>query len=135
MRKSISFFILFGIIALMLVPCIFVYAQNPGVNPLVSTEPEVDPMGFVGIIFSPALAIMVGAIVGFTKIVRNTINLKGPLAVVVTVVVSIGYSLMQFNSEGLGVAILVGIVAALVSTVGFKLTKLFGKAVNPEGTK
>ena len=93
---------------------------------------EVDPMGFVNVIFSGPMAVMVGAIVGFTKLIRNTINLKGPFAVVVTVVVSIGYSLVQYNSEGMGVAILVGIIAALVSTVGFKLTKLFGKKYIPE---
>ena len=96
---------------------------------------EVDPMGFVNVIFSGPMAVMVGAIVGFTKLIRNTINLKGPFAVAVTVVVSIGYSLVQYNSEGMGVAILVGIVAALVSTVGFKLTKLFGKSANPDGIK
>ncbi len=120
-----KFFCMFFIVLLFLIP--FVVLAQDG---------EVDPMGFVGIVFSPALAIMVGAIVGFTKIVRNTINLKGPFAVVVTVVVSIGYSLVQYvGSEGMGVAILVGIVAALVSTVGFKLTKMFGKEMNPSGTK
>ena len=105
---------------------VFVYAQDPG---------EVDPMGFVNILLSPAMVIMVGAIVGFTKIVRNTINLKGPLAVVATIVVSLGYGIIQYNSEGFGVAIFVGIVAALVSIFGFKLTKLFGKKVNPDGIK
>ncbi len=104
---------------------------------ILAQDADVDPMGFVGIVFSPAIAIMVGAIVGFTKIVRNTINLKGPLAVVVTVVVSFGYSLMQYSSsEGIGTAILVGAVASLASTLGFRATKWFGKkVVNPAGTK
>ncbi len=93
---------------------------------------EVDPMGFVNVIFSGPMAIMIGAIVGFTKLIRNTINLKGPFAVVVTVIVSIGYGLVQYSSEGIGIAILVGIMAALVSTGGFKLTKLFGKKYIPE---
>ena len=99
---------------------------------LFAQEAEVDPMGFVNVIFSGPMAVMIGAIVGFTKLIRNTINLKGLFAVMVTVIVSIGYSLVQYNSEGTGIAILVGIIAALVSTIGFKLTKLFGKKYIPE---
>lgn len=102
---------------------------------LFAQEPNVDPMGFVHLIFSGPMVIMIGAIVGFTKLIRNTINLKGPFAVVVTVIVSIGYSLVQYSSEGMGIAILVGIIATLVSTLGFKATKLFGKKVNENGTK
>ena len=109
---------------LLLVPCV-IWAQ----------EGEVDPMGFVNVLFSPAIVAAVGIVVGFTKIIRNTINLKGPLAVGLTFVVSLVYGFIQYSSEGLGFAVAIGVIAGLVSTVGFKLTKLFGKEVNPGGTK
>lgn len=122
MKKS--FFLIAIIGCLLLLPLV-----------IMAQEPDPDPMGFVNILFSGPMVVMIGAIVGFTKLIRNTINLKGPFAVVVTVAVSIGYGLVQYMSEGIGVAIFVGIVAALVSTVGFKLTKIFGKTVNEEGIK
>lgn len=128
MRNFNLFGVVFAIAIGLLFSVTFVY-------PVILYAQEVDPMGFVNVIFSGPMAVMVGAIVGFTKLIRNTINLKGPFAIAVTVVVSIGYSLVQYNSEGMGMAILVGVVAALVSTVGFRLTKLFGKSANPEGIK
>lgn len=121
---KVLMFICFALL-LILASCVLVYAQD--------TESEA--MEVIARIFSPALAVMVTSIIGVTKVVRNMVNLKGPLAVVITVVVSIVYSIIQYYSEGLGVAILVGLLAAFVSAGGFWLTKLFGKEVNPGGTK
>ncbi len=126
MRSKTFYAIGFTVVLFIGIPA-FVFAVQDG-------GADVDPLGFVSVLFSPAIAVAVGIIVGFTKMIRNMINLKGPLAVGLTFAVSIVYGFIQYNAEGLGFAVAVGVIAGAASTVGFWLTKLFGKKINPVGT-
>lgn len=122
MKRSIFMIVIIG--CLLLFP-LMAFAQDA----------EIDPLGFVSVIFSPAIAAAVGIIVGFTKMIRNMINLKGPLAVGLTFLVSVGYGFIQYSSQGIGFALAVGVIAGAASVAGFWLTKQFGKKANPVGTK
>ncbi len=76
----------------------------------------------------------IAAVAGFTKYVRNIFNVKGKIALVITFVVSIGYSFVQYKDLGIPSVIAIGILAGLAGAGIFKGTKLIGKKANPGGT-
>jgi len=90
---------------------------------------------FLSSIFDEAFLVAVGTIIGFTKMIRNMVNVKGPIALAITGVVSLGYGFIQYNSQGIVFAIGVGLVAFASSAGLFALLKQGGKKLNPSGTK
>lgn len=70
-------------------------------------------------------------IVGAVKLVRNPLNLKGALAVVVTVAVSLIYGVLQFGLSPGGVTR--GLVLGALSAASFYITKNIGALLNAYG--
>lgn len=89
---------------------------------------------FFEALFSTNMLAAVGVVVGFTKYLRNMVNIKGPFAVAITFVVAFVYAFIQYNSEGIPFVIGVAIASGLVGAGVFKGTKWVGKQVNPAGT-
>lgn len=86
-------------------------------------------------LLSASMIAYIAAVCGFTKYVRNILNVKGRWALVITFIVSIGYSFVQYRDLGLPSVIAIGLLAGLAGAGIFKGTKEIGKAANPAGTK
>lgn len=118
-RRTIMKRLMFTVMLLMLfVPCLALAQEYP---PIYEE------------IFGEEFLLAVVAVIALTKLVRNIINVKGALAVVVTAVLSLAVALIQYLSVGVGYALAVGVATFVASAGIFKATKSFGKKVNPKG--
>jgi len=75
-------------------------------------------------IFNPELIVVILAIQGAVKGIRTVINVKGFLAVVITIVVSLAYGLIQFGMGGQGTAY--GLIAGALAALTFYWSKNLG---------
>lgn len=87
--------------------------------------------GFYNSMFSETFLLAVTAIIGFTKLIRNMINVKGWVAIVITFVISMVYGFIQYNAQGIEYSLGAGLFAFLASAGVFTGSKLFGKKINP----
>jgi len=93
------------------------------------TSAQSAPPELLALIFSQVVLENSAKVVAITKIARNAIGgVKGTAAIVVTALVSLGYSYVQFKSQGVGMAILIGGVSFVWSAGIFKASKVAGKA-------
>jgi hypothetical protein len=81
-------------------------------------------------ILSQEMLAAIAAVVAITKLVRNAVNVKGTLALVITVVVSFVYALIQYGFTGDG--LIFSLSVGLFSTLSFYLTKNVGKVLTGE---
>ncbi len=114
------------VIMLALFSWVILFAQNTG-----SEVPDL-----YNSLLSATMIGYIAAVAGFTKYVRNILNVKGKWALVITFIVSIGYSFVQYKDLGIPSVIAIGLLAGLAGAGIFKGTKLLGQeVVNPTGTK
>jgi len=92
---------------------------------------EQDYPGFYDSMFSETFLLAITAIIGFTKMIRNLINVKGWVAVLITFLVSMVYGFVQYNAQGIEYSLGAGLFAFLASAGVFTGSKLLGKKVNP----
>lgn len=82
-------------------------------------------------IFSQELVQAIAAIIALTKLIRSSLgNIKGRVAVYITMAISLGVGYVQYqDTYGSLVSILLGALAGIVAAGIYKGTKLFGKKV------
>jgi hypothetical protein len=107
-----------GVLLMLAAPA---FAQSNGEAPAIPTWYE--------LVFSAVMLKAIGAIVGFTQLVKNMINLKGWAAVGLAVVVSFGYAFAMYISQGIYFCAIVGLAAALPAALAYYATRSVGKLV------
>lgn len=88
-------------------------------------------------IFSAELVEAIAAIITLTKLIRSSLgNIKGQVAVYITMAISLGVGYVQFqDTYGVLVSLGLGLLAGIVSAGIYKGTKTLGKKVVKLETK
>jgi hypothetical protein len=81
------------------------------------------------VIFASAMVQAIGSVVGFTQLIINIAKIKGWYAISLAFVVSFGYSLAMYLSQGVAFCAVVAIAAFIPAALAYKTTKTVGKVV------
>lgn len=78
------------------------------------------------VIFSAAMYQAIGAVVGFTQLVKNMTKWDGWKAVVLAVMVAMVYTFVMYFSQGIWWCVAVGVASAVAAALSFKATTTIG---------
>lgn len=83
---------------------------------------------FYNAIFTAAMLQAVGAVIGFTQVIKNVLNVKGWAAIAVAFVVSMAYAFIMYFSQGIWFCAVVGL-AAFIPSAGLYKASTAAKAL------